>query len=206
MSENADVLRRYFDVSRETEAALSRYAELLRKWTKKINLVAPSSLPNIWSRHFLDSAQLFSLCDSNGHWVDIGSGGGFPGLVLAILGRNAKEIRFTLIEADQRKAAFLRTVIRELDLPASVICERIELVDPQHADVLTARALASLDRLLGFAELHMQPDGSALFLKGAKADTEIEDALEHWSFHCEKHQSITDANSSILRVERIQRV
>lgn len=195
-----------FDVSRETLDRLSAYETLLRKWTPKINLVSASTLDDLWARHFADSAQLLNLAPKAGHWVDLGSGGGFPGLVVAALERDSADLRFTLVEADQRKAAFLRTVIRELGLNANVIARRIEDIEPLNADILSARALASLSTLLDFTELHRKPGGVSLLLKGENVEDEIAVALERWRFDCEKHASITDAKSSILCIGELQRV
>lgn len=194
------------DVSRETLAALETYSELLKEWNKTINLVSPKTLEDLWTRHLLDSAQLFDVVRSTGVWADLGSGGGFPGLVIAIMKREAQEGEIVLVEADQRKATFLRTVIRTLYLPARVVVERIEHAKPLHADVVSARALAPLSTLLGFAERHLNPSGTAVFPKGEKAEEEIAEALENWVFDCEKLPSQTDANSAILRIGDIKRV
>ncbi len=194
------------DVSRETLAALETYSELLKEWNKTINLVSPKTLEALWTRHFLDSAQLFDVVRSTGVWADLGSGGGFPGLVIAIMKREAQVGEVILVEADQRKATFLRTVIRTLHLPARVVVDRIEHAKPLHADVVSARALAPLSTLLGFAERHLNPSGTAVFPKGEKAEEEIAEALENWVFDCEKLPSQTDANSAILRIGDIKRV
>ena len=194
------------NVSRETLADLQTYADLLVQWNKTINLVAPASLEELWSRHFLDSAQLFELVEPKGRWVDLGSGGGFPGLVIAVLGKDKPDLEMILVEADQRKATFLRTVIRRLGLRAKVVVGRIEETPPLEADVLSARALAPLDVLLGYASRQMKPTGVAIFPKGEKADAEIAEALEHWSFDCEKHPSQTGKSSTILRIGEIKRV
>ena len=193
-------------VSRETLSDLEAYADLLRRWNKTINLVSPSSLEHLWSRHFQDSAQLLELVEPVGRWVDLGSGGGFPGLVIAVLAKELGDLEVILVESDQRKAAFLRTVIRDLKLNARVVVSRIEDVAPLDADVLSARALAPLDTLLGFAFRHLKPSGIALFPKGEKADEEVAEALEHWKFDCEKHPSQTDENATILRIGEITRV
>ncbi len=193
-------------VSRETLSDLETYADLLRQWNKTINLVSPNSLEHLWSRHFLDSAQLLELADPVGRWVDLGSGGGFPGLVIAVLAKGRADLEVVLVEVDQRKATFLRTVIRDLKLNARVVVSRIEDVAPLDADILSARALAPLDALLGFASRHLKPSGIALFPKGEKADEEVAEALEHWNFDCEKHRSQTDENATILRIGEITRV
>ena len=206
MDDARAVFQERLDVSRETLDKLDAYAGELRRWTRRINLVSKSTLDHIWSRHFLDSAQLWGLSPRSGHWVDLGSGGGFPGLVLAIVARDVKGVDFTLVESDQRKAAFLRHISRDLALNVEVMHDRIEDVPPLQADVLTARALAPLNKLLGYAERHRKPAGLALFPKGEKVETEISVALESWRFDCQKHPSISDARSSVLCVGEISRV
>ena len=134
-------------------------------------------------------------------WVDIGSGAGFPGLVVAILAKELDpDLAVTLVESDARKAAFLRAVMRETSVEARLEVARAERIAPQGADVLSARALAPLDRLLALAERHLGQKGVALFPKGANAETEIEAALARWSFRCEKHPSRTDAKAVILKI------
>lgn len=206
IKDGARAFQEHFDVSRETLDLLERYADLLRKWNAKINLVSPSTIDSLWARHFLDSAQLWRLRPLAGHWVDIGSGGGFPGLVIAILAQERADTSVTLVESDQRKAAFLRAVIRELGLSVRIIAKRIEEIEPLSADTLSARALAPLTKLLDYASRHLRPGGTALFLKGEKADLEIVEALEGWRFACEKHASITDAKSTTLAIGEISRV
>lgn len=198
--------RRQFDVSRETEDALRQFTGLLRKWTPKINLISAGTVETLWTRHLADSAQLWNLAPHQARWVDLGSGGGFPGLVIAVLGREYHGFSMTLVEADQRKSAFLRTAVRDLGLKVDVVSGRIDEIEPLNAQVLTARALAPLPKLLSFADRHLLSNGVALFPKGAKADDEINEALEGWQFRCEKHASITDANSTILSVGEIARV
>lgn len=191
------------DVSRETLDKLERYAALLKQWNKKINLVSAGTLDSLWSRHFLDSAQLMGCAPKADHWVDLGSGGGFPGAVIAILcGANQ---RTTLIEADQRKAAFLRAVARET-VPFEVLSERIENAEPQNADIVSARALAPLPILLGYVSRHLSPNGRAVLPKGRKADDELREALEHWRFDCETYPSKTDTDAVILTLGEIKRV
>ncbi len=200
-------LRRRFRVSRETMAALDRHLELLAKWTARINLVSRDSLRQAWSRHFLDSAQILPLVSRQGGlWADIGSGGGFPGLVLAILSHeSAPGRRFLLIESDRRKAAFLRAVVAELSLRADVVVSRAEALPPLGASVLSARALAPLEVLLSHAERHLAPGGAAVFPKGAEAGREIEEALEKWRFRVQKHQSVTRRDAVILKITEIER-
>lgn len=192
------------DVSRETLDRLSYYADLLRKWTVKINLVAPSTLSTLWERHILDSAQLFNIAPPDWtRWTDIGSGGGLPGLVIAILDTQRRPI--TLIESDQRKSLFLNTVRRELDLNVAVISKRIEHTETNPADVLSARALAPLNVLLESAEKHLSADGKALFLKGERYQEELDQAAKNWHFDATAHPSQTHQNARILEVTRIKR-
>jgi 16S rRNA (guanine527-N7)-methyltransferase len=195
-----------FDVSRETLDRLRLYEELLIRWQEKINLVAPSTIPDLWGRHFSDSAQIWSLATGNArHWVDLGSGAGFPALVVAALARESQpELQFTLIESDARKGVFLRTVIRELDLYATVLTARIEAAKPQRADIVSARALAPLDRLLGYAYPHLNASGVCIFHKGARAADELERAQMTWSFTTKQHVSKVDPESSVLILSGIQ--
>jgi len=193
------------DVSRETMADLESYAALVAKWTPRINLIARGTVTAIWERHIVDSVQLYRFApDQFSKWVDIGSGGGFPGIVMAILGKTRQpEARFVLIESDQRKAAFLRTVARELSLPVIVLAQRVEDADPQMADIVSARALTALSGLLPLSQRHLKPGGIALFHKGRQAKQEVSDARKNWSFDLEDHPSFTDPEARILAIQRI---
>lgn len=204
----AELFSRRFDVSRETIQLLEQLEALLRKWNPAINLVSPNTLSEIWSRHFIDSAQLLHLLDhSPNHWADLGSGGGFPGLVVGVLAKERfPEMKLTLVESDKRKAAFLSTAARDLGISATVAPVRIEMLDPLAVDVLSARALASLDLLLGFAERHLSPDGIALFPKGNRWREEVALAKQKWSFDCEQKPSATDPESVVLKIKGLQRV
>jgi len=198
----------YEDVSRETSDRLSRFAELLRRWNPIINLVSRSTVDALETRHILDSAQLFDLMPAGAQtWVDLGSGGGFPGLVIAILAaEQAPALRVTMIESDRRKATFLSAVIRELQITqAGVLVERIESAPPQQADVVSARALAPLKNLLAYAERHLAPEGVALFPKGATRD-DLDAALASWRFDVQKIGSRTDPDAVILKIGGIARV
>lgn len=190
------------DVSRETLDRLNIYLALLHKWNPKINLVARGTLDNAIDRHFRDSAQLITLHPQPaGSWVDIGSGGGFPGLLIAILlVERAPDIPMTLIESDMRKATFLRSVIRETGLSCRVLTQRIENSPPQNAAIVSARALAPLSLLLSFANRHLAPDGRALFMKGETWGKEIEDARSQWQFSCIEHTSRTNSNAVVLEI------
>ncbi|RPE64716.1 16S rRNA (guanine527-N7)-methyltransferase [Pacificibacter maritimus] len=196
------------NVSRETSDRLEVYEDLLKKWNPAINLVSKLSLNDLRNRHFIDSMQVFDLkSDSSKTWVDIGSGGGFPGLVCAIMAADAApQIEFHLVESDIRKATFLRNVAREVGIKISVHSERIEKLNCFNADILSARALASLEKLLEFAVLHLSSGGVALFPKGVSFKEEIETARLEWKFDVIEYQSQTDENSVVLKVGNIARV
>lgn len=196
------------DVSRETSARLERYAALLRKWNPRINLVSKSTLDDLWTRHMADSAQLHALAPHPvRHWADLGAGGGFPGLVIAILAiETGSPEHVTLVESDTRKAAFLRTVVRETGAPASVATERIEALPPLGAEVVSARALADLSTLLAYTERHMAPEGLALFPKGAGWKKELAAAQEKWKFRCRVVKSETEDGPVILSISGVLRV
>jgi 16S rRNA (guanine527-N7)-methyltransferase len=196
------------DVSRETMTRLARYEDLLRKWNPAINLIARSTVDSIWDRHFRDSIQVFDVApESAKSWADLGSGGGFPGMIAAILAAEERPRQHvTLVESDQRKAAFLATVARETGVDVTIISERIEDVGPLGAEILSARALAPLSRLLEHAERHLAPGGIALFLKGAAWREEVQQALESWRFTYENRVSVTDPAATVLTIGGISRV
>ena len=199
-------IKNHLNVSRETLAKLEAFAELVRKWSPKINLISKNSLDDLWQRHILDSVQVFELAEGEGHWVDLGSGGGFPGIVVAILNQEAQTFQVTMVESDQRKCAFLRTAIRELSLTALVKTERIEQLDGLEADILSARALADLTQLLDFTELHLNPDGIVLFPKGQNWQSEDSDAKKVWTYALEAIESKTNPAAAILKIKDIARV
>lgn len=190
------------DVSRETSAKLDLYADLLIKWQTRINLVAPNTLGDLWHRHILDSAQLHRLLPPNPLLVDLGSGAGFPGLVLGILG--VRELH--LVESDARKIAFLREVARLTDTPVTLHNKRIETIGPLAADVVTARALAPLPLLLRYAAPLLGDRGIGLFLKGENAAAELAEAERDWQMRTELLPSLTHQDARILRVEQIRHV
>ena len=183
------------DGSRETMRKLETYVALVEKWQPRVNLVSPASLPDIWMRHVWDSAQLAPyISPGSPRLVDVGSGAGFPGLVLAIL----TDAECHLVESDQKKAVFLRTVIRECGLMAMVHNDRIENMPCLKASVITARALAPLDRLLPLLETQLRPGTRCLFLKGAQAKAELE-ALGAWSnLAWRLHPSLTNPDGSVI--------
>jgi len=178
------------------------YAELLAKWQAKINLIGPDTLPDLWSRHFLDSAQLFPLIPPVARrLVDIGSGAGFPGLVLAVMG--APDVH--LIESDQRKCAFLREAARVTGTKVTILPRRIEQVEPLNADVVTARALAPLGKLLDWAMPHLAPGGECLFLKGKGAEDELTATAKEWNIALDRVASWTDPGGLVLHLREVSR-
>jgi 16S rRNA (guanine527-N7)-methyltransferase len=191
-------------VSRETLAALEAYAGLLRKWQKAINLISGATLDDVWKRHFLDSAQLVPLLpEGEGHITDLGSGAGFPGLVLALVtGRPTN-----LVESDQRKAAFLGEVARATGCAGrvQVHAARIEALKPWAAPVISARALADLGQLLDWASPLVTADTVCVFPKGAKAEDELTAALRVWKMNIERRRSVTDPTGLILRLSHLER-
>ncbi len=201
-----EALQQVAGVSRETMDDLTQFVTLLQKWNRSINLVSPNSLAAVWERHIIDSAQLFPFIPPSTRSIaDIGTGGGFPGLVLAILSkRDAPERHVTLIESDRRKCAFLLTASSQLELNVKVVAERIEHADPCAADMLTSRALAPLSQLLGYAERHLKPDGTALLLKGRTAEAEVEEALASWSLDLKRRESKTTDDAVILEITNLR--
>lgn len=195
------------DVSRETYDRLKHYESLVQKWSPKINLVAKSTLDDVWERHIVDSVQVCDLVSFPETWVDIGSGGGFPGVVVAIIAaEKAPDCQVTLVESDQRKCAFLRTALRECGVKGRVISDRIEKVAPMGAGVLSARALADLSLLLEFAERHLSKDGIALFSKGVQWKKEVDNARSQWRFELESTKSWTEPDAVVLKIEGVARV
>lgn len=196
-----------FNVSRETLLKLTQYLAVLCKWNPKINLVSKSTLENAWSRHFADSAQLWALAPHDAvSWVDVGSGAGFPGLVIAAMAaEQSPQLHVTLIESDMRKCVFMRTAAHEMGLDVTVLNDRIDEVPPLNADIFSARALASLPQLLEFAQKHRKPDGICLFPKGARADSELTEATKSWHISHETFPSQTDSEAVILRIGAFHR-
>lgn len=195
-------------VSRETKERLELYHSLLLKWNPRINLVSEATLNEAWTRHFEDSLQIVDLRNNDiDVWLDIGSGGGFPGIVVALVLHDLKpETRVMLLESDQRKCTFLRTVARETGIKADIINSRIEDAEPQSADVISARALGSLPKLLGFADRHGHGETTALFPKGASWRQEVAEAQKNWSFRYKAHPSKTNSEAVILEIEEIEHV
>ena len=195
------------DVSRETLDDLKSYVSILRKWNSSINLVSKSTISDIWNRHIWDSAQLVVIVgkETPKCWIDLGSGGGLPGLVISILLKGSPT-KVTMIESDSRKCAFLRTVIRELKLNSDVIEGRVERLDPLNADIISARAFADLETLMGLTELHRKKDGICLFLKGQSHEVELTEARENWNMEVEVEPSLTSQRSCVLKIKEFSRV
>lgn len=192
------------NVSRETLDKLRAFAALLEKWTRSINLISPKTVPQIWERHILDSAQVSSLAPKGWtHWVDLGSGGGLPAVVVAIMDQDSRPI--TLVESDQRKCLFLNTVRRELSLNLNVVHSRIESATLDPGTILSARALAPLSALLSFSMDILAPDGTALFAKGENYKAELDQARTEWEFDLLTHPSQTNPDARILEISRIRR-
>lgn len=193
------------DVSRETFEKLETFDALLKKWNPKINLVSRKSLADVWVRHISDSLQVYSCLKASGHWVDLGSGGGFPGVIVAIVASvENSALNVTLVESDQRKSAFLRTVLRETGSVGTVITDRIENIEPLDADILSARALSDLPRLLEFSQRHLKSTGIALFPKGATWKKEVEEAKQEWNFDFEAVKSVTEPSAVVLKIKGVE--
>jgi 16S rRNA (guanine527-N7)-methyltransferase len=195
--------QRATDVSRETLARLQIYADLLGRWQRSINLVGRGTVTDIWRRHFLDSAQLLDLAPVSARvWVDLGTGAGFPGLVLAILG--APEMH--LVESDGRKCAFLGEVARATDTNVRIHHGRVEGMSAFTADVITARAVAPLAALLALSAHFVGDKTVGLFLKGQDVENELTEASKSWSIAAERVVSRSDPRGTILRVKGFRRV
>jgi 16S rRNA (guanine527-N7)-methyltransferase len=197
-----------FKVPRETIHRLTRYGELLSRWQARTNLVAPSTLPALWSRHFADSAQLSALALDARLWLDLGSGAGFPGLVVAILEAGRPNFRMHLVESNRKKCAFLAEVARETRAAVDIHCMRIEDLGESAQsltpDIVSARALAPLPRLLELASPFFGPATRGLFLKGREAEAEIEAAQTGWAFSVRRHPSLTAADSHIVEIGELR--
>jgi 16S rRNA (guanine527-N7)-methyltransferase len=199
----ADVLDRFGSVPDRTKRDLERYVALLGEWQRVHNLVSRSALDDLWTRHVADSLQLLYHVAQFREWVDLGSGAGFPGLVVAIASKHSPDQHFTLVESTAKKAAFLRAAIRETGVNASVANERIESHAQKisgRADVVSARALAPLSELLGLAAPYANKDTVMLFLKGKEHVQERNAAAQSWSFDVVDSQSATDSGGRVLAI------
>ncbi|WP_050527038.1 16S rRNA (guanine(527)-N(7))-methyltransferase RsmG [Pseudorhodobacter aquimaris] len=194
------------DVSRETQHKLQIFVDLVLKWNPVINLISKGTQDQIWNRHIADSIQLYDLIPKNAAKIlDVGSGGGFPGIVLAILSSTDNlRYEFQLVESDQRKATFLREVSRVLELSVVVCPKRVEEIAAFQADCFTARALAPLPTLLTFASLHLKSSGVCLFPKGSAYKSELKAAQECFLFDYELIPSQTDPTGTILKISGLK--
>jgi 16S rRNA (guanine527-N7)-methyltransferase len=195
-------------VSRETERRLDRYVDLLLEWQAKTNLVASSTLPNLWTRHISDSLQLLSLAPSSRIWVDLGSGGGFPGVVLACALAETQGTMVHLVERNAKKAAFLREALRVTNSPGQVHLADIgysvdRITGP--VDCVTARAVAPLHQLIGFVEPLVRRGAKALFLKGQDVEAELTEATKYWKIKPNLHSSRTGGQGWIVEIDHIER-
>ena len=193
-----DQVRELLNVSRETIEKFRSYLTLLEKWQRRINLVSHSTLVDAWQRHILDSGQLAAhYPPQTSHILDVGSGAGFPGLVLAIMGG----VTVDLVESDQRKAVFLSTVIRELGLPAKVHNQRIEIMPNLNPDVITARALAPVPKLLNLIKTQISPECICLFLKGASVEDELTNLQSYSTMVATTHPSLSGSTGVVLELK-----
>ena len=193
-------------VSRETFERLQAFEQLFLKWNRSINLAAPSTLDDVWRRHILDSAQLARIAPAATRWVDLGSGGGFPGLVLAFLLVERPGASVDLVESNRKKASFLQSVIGQFDLPARVVAKRIDdsydlVFTPE---IVTARALAALPNLLDLSAPWLAKGARALFHKGRDYRAEVEESTHRWAFDLVEHSSMTDPYGVILEISDLR--
>lgn len=208
MSRFDDLCRVAGPVSRETYERLEAFETTFLRWTARINLASASTLKDVWVRHILDSAQLLPLAKDAHRWADIGSGGGFPGAILAILLAESPDTSILLIESNGKKASFLRSVLGELAPSARIIARRAEMVIAEEPapDVVTARAVASLAELLTLTEPWLDAGARALFHKGRDYRSEVKLAGDMWNLDLVEHPSAVDTQSVILDIRRIRRV
>ena len=192
-------------VSRETAVSLMAFEEAVKKWQSHINLIANATLPELWIRHILDSAQIATLQPHAKNWCDIGSGGGFPGIVTAILLKEQSGFHIDLVESNSKKAAFLRSVSAEFNLPATVHTCRIETsyIHIKKPEIITSRALASLGKLFELTLPWFEQGATALFQKGRDYKKEMAEAEQNWTFNSVIHQSKIDRQSVILEISKI---
>jgi 16S rRNA (guanine527-N7)-methyltransferase len=194
-------------VSRETFERILSFEQHFLKWAERINLSAPSTLSETWSRHILDSAQLARITPIAQRWLDLGSGGGFPGAIIAILLMEHDDASIDLVESNRKKAAFLQTSLGHLKAPAHVHPRRIEdiyTIVPQ-PEVITARALAPLPALLDLTAPWLVAGASGLFHKGRDYRSEVKESVQHWHFDLVEHRSIVDPASVVLEIRNLRR-
>lgn len=204
----AEEFQKQFDVSRETVERLKLYETLLVKWQKAQNLVAPNTLDEVWHRHFADSAQMLKYLADSKIIVDMGAGGGFPGLVLGILLMERHGSCVHLVESNSRKCSFLKDVARQTGAHVEIHNCRIEVFaiesTIQSIDVVTARALKPLNTLLSFGQALFEKGAKGVFLKGKSTSAEIEEASQDWDFSHETYESLTDPLGRIVKLNDIK--
>lgn len=194
-------------VSRETFERLKDFESEFRRWNARINLAAASTLAELWNRHILDSAQLLPLAGNAKHWLDLGSGGGFPGIVLAIMLSGQHGTHVDLVESNRKKVAFLRSMISRFNAFGAVHAVRIEAAPALVGapDIVTARALAPLPRLLTFAAPWLEAGATGLFHKGRDYAAEVDQSRDGWDFDLLTYKSKTNADSHILKIANLKR-
>lgn len=194
-------------VSRETSRCLASLAGEIARWTRSINLISPITAEDIWTRHILDCAQAMNYAPKDATlWCDMGTGAGLPGLVAAIIDREQTPQRqFVLIESDKRKAAFLTLQVKKFDLNAAILPQRIEEAEPVSADIISARALAPLSKLLAFGLRHGRPKSTMIFLKGRDHQEEISHAQREFAFNVVAHASVSDPTAAVLVITAVSR-
>jgi len=202
----SDALLRQLDVSRESQARLEAYVDLLLRWQTKINLIGPSTVEQVWHRHILDSLQLLPLLPRQTRTIaDLGSGAGLPGMVIAI----ARPVDVHLFESNGKKAAFLREAARQTGAQAAIHQIRLEKIQSlpvrPKVQVVTARALAPLPILLDYAQCWLEEGAVGLFHKGQDVDMELTQATKYWKISCQKHRSMTDSAGVILEIKEAHR-
>ncbi len=198
------IVRSLFDVSRETEQRLDNYVDELQKWSKAKNLVGPETLSSLWIRHIADSAQAVNCAPNAKRWVDLGSGAGLPGLIIAALIADRDGASVDLVESNGKKCAFLRSAARKMAVPARIHCERIEdFTAKRHepVDVVTARALAPLEKLLEMAEPLIARGAIAVFHKGQDVERELTQASTCWKFNYTLVPSRTQPDGALVIVD-----
>jgi 16S rRNA (guanine527-N7)-methyltransferase len=206
-----DDLARDLNVSRETLTGLKRYGSLLEEWQKKFNLVGTKTIPDMWHRHFLDSAQLLDYVPNERPvWLDFGSGAGFPGLVIALLLKERSGGTVHLVESTGKKCNFLRVVANEIvgrsdGVDVIIHQERMENLKTFRADVISARALGSLEKLFGYSYRFQRPGSVFLFPKGQDVDRELTEASKYWNIDLDKYSSCTDPSGVILCIKSLSR-
>ncbi len=195
------------DISAEVFEGLSYYVNSLLHWNTAINLVSKGDAKDIWRRHIIDSARIWPLAPVSAKtWLDLGSGGGLPGIVVAILATGCElDLQLTLVESDQRKAVFLRKMITDLGLKANVFVSRAEVLERQAADVVSARALAPLQALLPMAHRHMAAGAVCLFPKGQQYQAELDAVRQQWCFDLEIHHAPAVSDTPILEIRHLTR-